>query len=76
MARITGPGIDQKGSYSAKQAWGRDLYLLTPKDVSEAVPDGLMTIKISREAARRIGRHKLPGETLAEAIERLALASL
>ena len=76
MARIKGPGIAPNGSYVATQAWGRDLYRLELKDAPEAVFDGFLTVKISPEAARKIGRHKLTGETLAQAIERLALASL
>lgn len=76
MARIKGPGIDPKASYEAVRLWGRDMYLLSKKDAPEPVLDGFMSIKISQEASRRIGRHKLPGETLAQAVERLALASL
>ena len=76
MARIKGPGIDPKGSYSATPAWGRGFYRVELENAPEAVLDGFMTIKISQEAARRLGRHKLPGETLAQAVERLALAFL
>ena len=76
MARIKGPGIDPKGSYSATPAWGRGFYRVELENAPEAVLDGFMTIKISQEAARRLGRHKLKGETLANAIERLALSSL
>lgn len=76
MARIKGPGIDPKGSYSATPAWGRGLYRLELKDAPEAVLDGFLSVKISQEAARKIGRHKRAGETLAQAIERLAIASL
>ena len=76
MAQIKGPGIDSTASYEAVQLWGRDMYLLTKKTAQEPVLDGSMNIKISQEAARKIGRHKLPGETLAQAVERLALASL
>lgn len=76
MARIKGPGIDPGGSYEAVQLWGRDMYLLSKKPAPEPVLGDFMSIKISNEAARKIGRHKLPGETLAQAVERLALASL
>ena len=76
MARIKGPGIDPNGSYEAVQLWGRGMYLLSEKTAPEPVLDGLMMIKISQEAARKIGRHKKNNETLAQAVERLALASL
>jgi hypothetical protein len=35
-----------------------------------------MTLKITQETAQKIGRHKKPGETLAQAFERLALEGL
>lgn len=76
MARVSGPGIDPAASYEAVELVGRGMYRLERKTPPEPVLDGLMTIKISREAARRIGRHKLPGESLAKAVERLALASI
>jgi hypothetical protein len=76
MARVHGPGIDPGGVYEAVELVGRGMYRLERKIAPEPDLDGLMTIKISREAARRIGRHKFPGETLAQAVERLALASL
>lgn len=76
MARLKGPGIDPKGSYEAFQAWGRGLYRLELKNAPEPVSDGCTTIKISHEAARRIWRHKRPGESLAQPVERLALSAL
>ena len=76
MARLSGPGIDPTASYEAVELVGRGMYRLERKTPPEPDPEGSLTIKISREAARRIGRHKLPGETLAQAVERLALASL
>lgn len=76
MARITGPGIDPSAVYEATQLVGRGMYMLHKQPPVEAAPDGFMTIKITREAARRIGRHKLAGESLALAVERLALAAL
>lgn len=76
MARVSGPGIDPAASYEAVELMGRGLYRLERKTAPESVSDGSLSIKISREAARRIGRHKLVGETLAAAIERLALSAL
>lgn len=76
MARVTGPGIDPAASYEAVELVGRGMYRLERKNVPEPVLDGSLSIKISREAVRRIGRHKLPGETLGQAVERLALTSL
>jgi len=76
MARITGPGIDPAGAYEAVPLVGRGVYRLERKTAPEPVLEGLLTIKISQQAARRIGRHKLPGEALAAAVERLALSSL
>ena len=78
MARVSGPGIQKNGSYEAKELVGRGMYLLVLKEVSDAktVLDDSISVKISQETARKIGRHKLPGETLAQAIERLALTAL
>lgn len=76
MARLRGPGIDPAGSYEAIELWGRDMYLLRKKPAPEPVLDGSISIKITEEAARKIGRHKKKGETLAQAVERLALFSL
>ena len=76
MARISGPGIDPAAVYEATELVGRGLYRLHKQPPPEPVLDGSMTIKISREAVRKIGRHKLSGESLAAAVERLALAAL
>ena len=78
MARVSGPGIQKNGSYEAKELVGRGMYLLVLKEVSDAetVLNDFINVKISQETARKIGRHKLPGESLALAVERLALASL
>lgn len=76
MARVSGPGIDPAASYEAVELMGREMYQLHKKAAPEPVLDGSLTIKISQQSARRIGRHKLPGEPLAHAVERLALASL
>lgn len=76
MARVTGPGIDPAGFYEAVELVGKGMYQLHKKTAPKPVLDGSLTIKISQQSARRIGRHKLPGETLAAAVERLALASL
>lgn len=76
MARVSGPGIDPAGHYEAVELVGRGMYRLERKTAPEPVLDGFLAIKISQQSARRIGRHKLPGETLAQAVERLALSSL
>lgn len=76
MARVTGPGIDPAAHYEAVELVGRGMYRLERKTAPEPVLEGSLTIKISQQAARRIGRHKLLNETLAAAVERLALAAL
>lgn len=76
MARVTGRGIDPASDYEAVELVGRGMYRLERKNAPEPVLEGSLTIKISQQTARRIGRHKLSGETLAQAVERLALASL
>lgn len=76
MARVSGPTIDPKASYEAIELVGGGMYRLQKKDASAPDPDGFLSIKISQQTARRIGRHKLPGESLAQAVERLALTSL
>ena len=76
MARVTGQGIDPAASYEAVELVGRGTYRLERKTAPELILDGSLTIKISQRSARRIGRHKLPGESLAQAVERLALTSL
>ena len=75
MARVTGPSIDKQGHYEATELVGRGLYRLQCIEQPESDVDGTVSVKISRDAARWIGRHKLPGETLAAAVERLALSS-
>ena len=76
MARVSGPNIDPKASYEAIELVGGGMYRLERKDAPELVLNGFLSIKISQQTARRIGRHKLPGESLAQAVERLALTSL
>lgn len=76
MARVSGPGIDPAASYEAVELVGRGMYRLERKNAPEPVLDGSLSVRISQQAARRVGRHKLPNETLAQAVERLALASL
>ena len=77
MARVNGLGIDPAGVYQATELMGAGgLFRLEKQQPVEASPDGFMTIKITREAARRIGRHKLAGESLTQTVERLALAAL
>jgi hypothetical protein len=76
MAKITGKTIDPNGVYEAIEVMGRGLVSLHKTGVSEAPKPGFTTIKITQEAAQKIGRHKKPGETLAQAFERLALAGL
>ena len=76
MARVTGTGIDPKGAYEATELVGRGMYRLQRVKPPEAAPKGFATVKISLTAMQKIGRYKLPGETLAAAVERLALSSL
>ena len=75
MARVTGPAIDPAASYTAVELMGKGMFRLI-REMDQSALESFMTIKISRDAARRIGRHKLAGETLAQAVERLAIASL
>lgn len=76
MARIEGPGIDKNASYTAVELWGKGMFRLEKEKPVEADPDASVGVKISRDTARKIGRQKLPGETLGQAIERLALIGL
>ena len=75
MARVSGPGIDQKARYQAVELWGKGIRLEKEKP-AEADLDAPVGVKISRDTARKIGRHKLHGETLAQAVKRLALEGL
>jgi hypothetical protein len=76
MARVTGKNIHDLGIYEATELQGRGLVALKLVGVSEAPKPGFTTIKITQETAQKIGRYKKPGETLAQAFERLALAGL
>lgn len=76
MARVTGKNISELGIYHATELQGRGLVALKLIGVSEAPKPGFTSIKISLETASKIGRVKQPGETLAQACERLVLAAL
>lgn len=76
MAKVSGPGLDPKGRYRAVPSAGRGIYLLALDYSDPGEHDGCVNVKISQAAIRRIGRHKLKGETLAQAVERLALSAL
>lgn len=75
MARVTGKSIDPHAAYEATELWGRDLFRLVRKPAVAADPDAgdTMNVKISQVTVRKLGRFKLLGESLGEAIERLAL---
>jgi hypothetical protein len=76
MARIEGPGIDKNASYTAVELWGKGLFRLEKEKPSQPDSAAPVGVKISRDTARKIGRHKLPGETLGQAVDRFALAGL
>lgn len=76
MAKVMGKNIHELGVYEATELMGSGLVALRLIGVSEAPKPGFTTIKITQETAQKIGRHKKPGETLARAFERLALAGL
>jgi hypothetical protein len=76
MARVTGKNICELGVYEATELQGRGLVALKLVGLSEAPKPGFTTLKITQETAQKIGRHKKPGETLAQAFERLALEGL
>jgi hypothetical protein len=76
MAKITGKTIDPHGVYEAVELMGRGLVALHKIGVSEAPKEGFTVLKITQQTAQKIGRHKKPGETLAQAFERLALAGV
>lgn len=76
MARITGKTIDPNGVYEAVEVMGRGLVALHKIGASEAPKEGFTVLKITQQTAQKIGRHKKPGETLAQAFERFALAGL
>ena len=76
MAYIQGPGIDQKASYQAVEVCGVGLFKLEKQPAPEPNGNEFFSVKISRQTVRKIGRHKLPGESLPAAVERLILAGL
>ena len=76
MARVTGPSIDPRGAYEATELMGRGLYRLQRVEPPETASSGFTMVKISLAAVKKIGRHKLAGETLAAAVERLALTQI
>lgn len=76
MAKVTGKNIQDRGVYVATELMGRGLVSLKLIGVSEAPKEGFTTIKITDKTARKIGAKKQPGETLAQACERLILSSL
>lgn len=76
MAKLTGKNIDPNGVYEATELMGRGMVALHKLGVSEAPKPGFTSIKITQATAQKIGRHKQPGETLAQAVERLALAGI
>lgn len=76
MARLTGKNIDPNGIYEAVELMGRGMVSLRKTGASQPPKDGFTVIKITQETASKIGRAKRPGETLAQAFERLALAGL
>lgn len=55
---------------------GAGMYRLELEKRSSEPLDGSMSVKISHETLRKIGRHKMPGETLSGAVERLLLLSI
>jgi hypothetical protein len=76
MGKVIGKNIHDRGIYQATELMGRGLVSLKLIGVSEAPKEGFTTIKISEKTARKIGAKKQPGETLAQACERLLLAAL
>lgn len=76
MARIEGPGIDKNASYTAVELWGKGMFRLEKEKPSQPDLAAPVGVKISRESARKIGRWKLPNETLGQVVERLALDGL
>lgn len=76
MARVTGPGIDPSASYDAIPLVGEGFFSLRRVTRSDDPLEGSMSVKISHEVLRKIGRHKMPCETLAGAVERLLLLSI
>lgn len=76
MAQITGKNIDPNGVYEAVEIMGRGMVSLHKTGALEAPKEGFTVLKITQQTAQKIGRHKKPGETLAQAFERLALAGL
>ena len=76
MARLIGKNIDPNGVYEAVEIMGRGMVSLHKTGALEAPKEGFTVIKITQETASKIGRAKQPGETLAQAFERLARAGL
>lgn len=76
MARLTGKNIDPNGIYEAVELMGQGMVSLRKTGASQPPKDGFTVLKITQATAQKIGRHKKPGETLAQAFERLARAGL
>lgn len=76
MAKVRGEGIDPKSNYRATPLVGRGLFALTVDEANPAaVPPDEVSVKVPRETARKLGRLKQPGETLASTVNRLLLAA-
>lgn len=76
MARVHGEGIDPSASYDAIQLSAEGFFSLRRVERSSEQLEGVNSVKISHEVCARVGRLKLPGETLAGAVERLLLLSI
>jgi hypothetical protein len=76
MGKVIGKNIHDRGVYEATELMGRGLVSLKLIGVSAVPKEGFTTIKITDKTARKIGAKKQPGETLAQACERLILAAL
>jgi len=63
-AKIRGKGLVDRGVYDALELCGYGFYSLRLVNAEPTTPPNLVSIKIPRDLARRLGAAKQPGETL------------
>lgn len=76
MAKVIGKNVLDRGVYEATELMGQGLVRLQLVDQMPEPRGDVINVQISKQLARRVGKAKRAGETLAQAFERLVSASL
>ena len=76
MAKVIGKNVLDRGVYEATELMGQGLVRLQLVDQMPEPRDDVIKVQISKHLAQQVGPAKQRGETLAQALERLALAGL